>query len=307
MVEFAVNYSFAAADLLGQGQVQIDRFKCPAWPDLIAAVQDIYPIYVHFPLRVGSGINDAADMKTGQPADWSQVERLLTQTNTPFVNLHMVPSPRDYPDIPPHSIQSEHVEMLTEHMIQDARAVVERFGSERVILENVHARVGRLLPAAHLPEAICCVIEESDCGFLFDLSHARMAAHDLSMDIKEYISGLPTARIREIHVTGVQRVDGHWIDVAYRAGVDVATTHTIAGQLADHLPMTDQDWVLAAWAMEQVRSGAWGAPRMVTFELGGVNGLYEAVAGKDVLAAQIPRLYTLVKDRQSVVQWNEPI
>ena len=76
---------------------------------------------------------------------------------------------------------------------------------------------------------------------------------------------------------------------------------------ADQLPMTDQDWELAAWAMQQVRLGAWGPPRMVTFELGGVNGLYEAVADKDVLAAQIPRLYTLVKDGLSVVQWNEPI
>lgn len=41
MVEFAVNYSFAAVDLLGQGQIQIDRFKLAAQiPRLYTLVKD---------------------------------------------------------------------------------------------------------------------------------------------------------------------------------------------------------------------------------------------------------------------------
>lgn len=60
-MEFAVNYSLAAADLLREEQIQVDLFKCPAWPDLIAAAQEVHPVYVHFPLRVGAGINHAID------------------------------------------------------------------------------------------------------------------------------------------------------------------------------------------------------------------------------------------------------
>jgi len=294
-MEFAVNYSFAAADLLRQGQIQVDLFKCPAWPDLIASVQKVYPVYVHFSLRVGPGISNAIDMETGQPADWRKVETLLTQTNTPFINVHLAPSPEDYPDIPADTTEPEHIKMLTERMVQDVQAVVKRLGPERVIVENDHASRGRLLRPAHLPETIRRVVEESGCGFLFDLSHARLAAHDLNMDIGEYINGLPIEHIREIHVTGIQRVEGHWINMAQKLGVDADTIQAVAGQLVDHLPMTDEDWEFVAWAMEQVHKGVWGHPWAVTFEVGGVSGLYEAVAEKDVLAAQIPQLYALVK------------
>ena len=65
---FSVNYSPAAASLASAGRVEVDLFKCPAWPDLVAALN--VPLYVHFALRVGLGISDAIDTRTRQPADW---------------------------------------------------------------------------------------------------------------------------------------------------------------------------------------------------------------------------------------------
>jgi hypothetical protein len=138
------------------------------------------------------------------------------------------------------------------------------------------------------------VVEESGCGFLFDVSHARLAAPDLGRSIRKYIRDLPVERTYEIHVTGIQRLDEHWIDAAQQAGVDAATIQTFAGQLSDHLPMTPADWGFAAWMMEQVHSGAWGHPWTVAFEVGGIGGLFEAVADKEILGEQIPRLYSLV-------------
>jgi hypothetical protein len=63
--------------------------------------------------------------------------------------------------------------------------------------------------------------------------------------------------------------------------------------------MTEKDWEFAAWMMEQVHHGAWGHPWTVAFEVGGINGLFEAVADKEVLAEQIPRLYSLVNGHVS--------
>ena len=294
-MEFSVNYSHAAADLLRRGEIQLDRFKCPAWPDLVATVRDIHPIYVHFPLRVGSGIGDAIDTETDRPADWRKVETLLAQTDTSFVNLHLAPKAADYPDIPVDTTQPDHIEILIERTARDTRAVAARFGTERTIVENNYARTGRLVRLAHSPEVIRRVIEESGCGFLLDVSHARLAAQDLEVGIWEYIRELPVERTREIHVTGIQRLHGHWINVARRAGIDATIIETLAGQLSDHLPMTEEDWEFAAWMMEQIHTGAWGHPWTVAFEVGGVNGLFEAVADKEVLAEQIPRLYSLFK------------
>ena len=99
-MKLAVNYSYPAADLLCDEQIRIDYFKCPAWLDLVATVREIHPIYVHFPLRVGTGIGDAIDAETSQPADWGKVETLLVQSDTSFVNVHLTPTTQDYPDIP---------------------------------------------------------------------------------------------------------------------------------------------------------------------------------------------------------------
>ena len=261
---------------------------------MVAAAQDIHQVYVHFPLRVGSGLGDAIDTETNQPADWRQVERLLAQTATPFVNLHLAPKAADYPDIPADTTHPDHMKMLIERMVHDTRAVATRFGTEHVIIENNYARTGHLVQLAHSPEVIRRVIEESGCGFLFDVSHARLAAQDLEVDILEYIHKLPVEHTREIHVTGIQRLDGHWIDVARKAGVDAAIIQTLAGQFSDHMPMTDKDWEFAAWMMEQVHNEAWGHPWIVAFEVGGINGLFEAVADKEMLAEQIPRLHSLV-------------
>jgi uncharacterized protein (UPF0276 family) len=295
-MKLAVNYSHPAAELLRMGKIQVDCFKCPAWPDLVATVQDMHPVYVHFPLKVGLGIGDAVDTETGQPADWDKVETLLSQTGTPLVNLHLAPSTRDYPDIPVDTVDPVHIEMLTERMIKDIDGVVERFGAERVVVENDHDSRGRHLRPAFLPDVICRVVQETGCGLLFDVSHARLAAHHLELNAREYIQALPTAYVREIHITGIQRFEGRWIDLAQRIGIEADVVQHFAGQLIDHLPMTEEDWKFATWSMELAHSGAWGQPWIVTFEYGGVSALYQAVTDVDVLAEQIPRLYTLVKE-----------
>jgi hypothetical protein len=137
-MNLAVNYSEAVADLLEKGQIAIDRVKCPAWPDLIATVRDIHPTYIHFPLTAGQGIGNAFDMETHGVANWSTIEGLLTQTNTPFVNIHLAATVHEHTDFPADTEEPEHVERLLTCLIRDVRAVVEQFGPERVIVENDH-------------------------------------------------------------------------------------------------------------------------------------------------------------------------
>jgi uncharacterized protein (UPF0276 family) len=298
-MQFALNYSFAAADLLREGKIQIERFKCPAWPDLVTSVQGLHPVYVHFPLRAGAGIGDAIDNDTKQPADWHKVERLMLQTGTPQVNLHLEAFVDDYPDIPADTSDPTHVDRVAQNLIRDVWAVIERFGPERVVVENDHSALGHNLRPAYLPEVIERVVEETGCGLLLDVSHARLAAHTLGMDVRDYIGQLPARRIREMHITGLQRFEGRWVQMARRAGIDGETIQRFAGQLLDHLPITDDGWQAYAWAMDQVHRPAWGQPWVVTFEYGGIGGVWEMVTDRAVLAEQVPRLRRLVTDPRS--------
>ncbi|MGI8855776.1 MAG: multinuclear nonheme iron-dependent oxidase [Thermomicrobiales bacterium] len=292
-MRFAVHYSRPAADLVDAGRIAVDSFKCPAWPDLIAAVQAKYPIYVHFPLRVGQGIGDAVDTETHKAADWGKVEALLAQTDTPFVNVHLEPTVADHADIPADTTDPGAIERLTECLIRDVRAVVARFGPERVIAENVPNGDGCLRPA-YLPEVVRRVIEECDCGLLFDISHARRAARALGMEATEYIGLLPVEYTREIHLSGIQQFDARWEAVLRAAGLGDAVIAQFAGRWQDHLPLTEADWQFTAWSLEQIARGRWGRPGIIALEYGGVGPLWEALTDPAILAEQVSRLSAMV-------------
>ena len=294
-MELAVHYSRAAADLLARGQIRCDRFKCPAWPDLVEVAGRVHPTYVHFALIAGRGVGAVLDGETGRDADWAAVEALLERTGTPYVNVHLAPTARDHPGIPRDTEAPEHVERLTEDLIRDVGAVVARFGPERVIAENDHDNGGLHLRPAFLPEVITTVVRETGCGLLLDLSHARLAAHHLGREPWDYLAALPLARTRELHLTGLQRFDERWAAFFRRGGLDAGAVAPFVGRLMDHLPLTEADWAFTERALEQVRRGAWGAPWAVALEYGGVGPLWEASTDAAVLREQVPRLRDLVR------------
>ncbi len=296
-MKLAANYSSPTSDLLQSGQIQIDCFKCPAWPDLVTTVQEIYPTYVHFPLRVGMGIGDAIDTETNQPADWRKVEKLLAQTDTPYVNVHLAPTVHDHPDMPVDMTDPVDSERLVESVLKDLRAVANRFGANQVIVENIHGFADINLRAAYSSELISRVLEETDCGFLLDLSHARLAALQLGLDAQQYVSGMPVSRIREIHITGIHRFEGQWVKRLRQAGLEDKLIQPFIGRWVEHLPMTGKDWEFFTWSMDQIHNGVWAKPWVVTFEYGGVSRLYKSVTDADVLAEQIPRIYSIVKGK----------
>ncbi len=294
-MNFAVNFSEAAENLIRNGQIRVDYFKCPAWPDLVRRAKGSGPVYVHFPLRVGQGIGDAMDTETKQPADWRKVETLLEQTGTLQVNLHLAPRVGELDGVSFDAAGSCEVEVVAESMIRDVRSVVKRFGAERVVLENADDGKSGILRAALLPEVINRVVRETGCGFLLDISHARLAARRLGMDSSDYIAQLPVSCICEMHLAGIQRFSGHWVLRAQASGLEPAIIQQLNEQVLDHLPLTAEDWDFYAWALQQVQLGVWGEPWIVALEYGGVGGLWEATSDQNLLAEQVPRLYTLVK------------
>jgi uncharacterized protein (UPF0276 family) len=255
-MQFALNYSPQAAALLTQGKIRIDRFKCPDWPDLVTEAQAIHPVYVHFDLKAGNG--------SYEKVDWTQIETLLAQTDTAFVNLHLMT---------PASEQSAAEKQ--QQMVTDVTAFTRRFGVERVIVENIPYRgdTGKYDPICVQPAVFHQLLDETGAGFLFDISHARISANSLGIDERDFIESLPLHRIRELHVTGLHQIDG------------VPT---------DHMDMTESDWVMFEWVMDKIRAGAVPQPMMVSFEYGGITNRFDWRSRPDVIESQVPRLYAAV-------------
>lgn len=261
-MQFALNYSPAAAELYRRGAVHIDLFKCPDWPDLVQDAQAVCPAYVHFPLVTGAGLLEAVD--------WRAVDQLLAATDTPFINVHLRALPVDVPGVsdPPDKAGAAR---LIERMSADLRFLARRYGAERVIVENYPYGKRRedCMALAVDPDVFHILLDQSGCGLLLDLSHARISARYLGLDERDYIARFPLDRLRELHVTGIQPVNG------------VPT---------DHMPFTEADWEMFDWFVGLIRDGQAPQPQIVACEYGGISDKFSWRTDPAVIAEQIPRM-----------------
>ena len=262
-MNFAINYSPQAAELLRNGTIQIDYFKTPPWPEMIAEAEQLAPVAVHFELRIGNALE----------ADLAEIERFLSSTATAYVNIHLGIRPAEMPEIPinEHPTPAQR-EAVIERMLASVQHLTGHFGAARVIAENIPFRLNEdSNPLACVePEVITTVIEESDCGLLLDVSHARIAAHALGVEPHAYIESLPVERLRELHFTGI---------------------HDWSGYRMDHLEILEADWPWLDWVLEQERSGRWGQAHMLAFEYSGTGEFFQRFSDPEVIARQVPRLY----------------
>lgn len=292
-MQFALNYSPQAAALVQAGQIEIDLFKCPPWLELVTEAQATWPVYIHFGLKVGRGSGEVANSGDKRSVDWAEVEYWLASTDTPFINLHLEATSTSYPGIRAESVTANDAEQVRDAYCLDVQAAVSLFGPERVIVENNHGNNGKALAAGILPGVIRGVVEATGCGFLFDISHARLAARRLGMNEYDYAAQLPLEHTREIHVTGLQRFGSPWAERMQANGVEEERILRYEGRLLDHLPLTAADWEVMDWAAAELRQGKWGQPNIIAIECGGTGPLWQALTDIDALASQTPRLRAL--------------
>lgn len=258
----AVNFSPQAAGLVASGAVTVDLFKVPDWDDLIVAARELLPVYVHFPSQIGAA------------REKPEVERaavFMRDTGTVNLNVHSAPSRERFPDIAVGAYDPASLATVTTALAADLEPACRQVGSHNVIVENLIYRGEDrgLLRAGVAPEVLTELVDGTGCGFLLDVSHARITAATLGIDPWRYLDSLPVHALQELHITGV---------------------HVVDGGLRDHLPLQATDWEFVEGVVARVLAGAWPAPSIVAFEYGGVGPVFEWRSDEDVLVEQLPRL-----------------
>ncbi len=268
-MKLAINYSPQAADLLDEGKINFDLYKSTHWPEMISSAARQLPVYVHFPMLAGRGDIE----KTG----WNVIDHRLRTTSTYYINTHLAPRNSDFGDLPLGSLDDQTSAAMAEAMFQDLDQLTLRYGAERVIAENAVWDPDWEIPRLVLePTIISSVVNTMNVGLLLDLAHARISAHKLGYSPREYIRQLPLHRLRELHITGVQYHEGK-------------------GRLLDHLPMTEDDWNLAEWAIDHIAKGLWPEPWAVALEYGGTGDHFAWRSERSVLERDVPRLRELIQ------------
>lgn len=264
-MKFALNYSHPAAALLRAGDIELDLWKCPDWVDLVDEVLAAHPVYVHFPFQVGQGGFD--------PERLDAAAQLADKTATFYINAHISPRLEDLGA----DTSAAHVIELA---LRDTLHLTHFFGAERVILENIPypespPYLNNKPETITLPEVIREVINQGGVGLLLDIGHARRSAIHFGMDTRDYIRQLPLDRLRELHITGV--------------GANPQ------GGITDHLAMTDADWDLFGWVLDQVRTGTASTPGIVACEYGGLGEGFAWRNDPAVMQVEVPRMLAMVR------------
>jgi len=270
-MKFAINYSAQAAELLRNGQIQIDLFKCSDdFPETIDEAGRHGGAYVHFSLNAGARKIDEPDL--------DRIACMIESSDTPYVNIHLALHALPPERLPSDPGNPDDVERVTEGMLRDIALLTGRFGPQRVILEDPMWEVNpsRQTPRALLePEFVNRIVDQTGCGLLLDVAHAAISAKCLGMDERDYLATLRTDRLCELHVTGLTRdANGAW---------------------SDHFAMREDDWALIEWVIDRIRSGGFPRPWAMTFEYGGLGPMYEYRSEAKVISRQAPRLYELAK------------
>lgn len=291
-MEFSVNYSEPLVRLLEQGKVTIDRFKLPAWEHLVSTAAQMLPVYVHFPLNVGSGLGDAWDTERDSLADWDFVERILTRTHTPMINLHLSPQIWHHPGISNNYADPDALARITEAALLDMEAVIRRWGREMLLAENALPEPTAVSARSRL-EFINTVVRESGVQFLFDISHARLSARAMGMDEMEYLLALPLEHTAEIHITGIQRLEGELAEKLLRDRPKEFDVTAFIGKDIDHQSMTEDDFDFLGTVYRLVAAGRIRQPWIASMEHGGIGPFWELSLNEETLAEQLPRLYQM--------------
>jgi len=230
----------ASGEIGPSGTVDVDRLKVAEWmdDDQLAAVMAQRPVLLHLD---GGVIWPRSRRWTAAMAQRAQ------RSATPWLSVHLDqgwaflayrwPGPSPVP----RALARRWAVRSVRRLQDECQASVS--GRPPVLVENVPRWSRSRLAYTADPAFISQVVEESGCGFLLDLAHARVTAHYLREPVRDYLARLPLDRLVEVHVSGPRpgpHPDGRLIDA--------------------HQSMLEVDYELLAWVLERWR------PRAVTLE-----------------------------------------
>jgi uncharacterized protein (UPF0276 family) len=241
-IKLCCNYLSEVKELFEEGKIDfIDYFK------LYSLSPDLSPmdwcvkhrnVMFHGFDEIGSSIGNFDFV---QRLDIAKIKGYIEKSKTPYLSGHICV---DY-------LKRNDDREVEKNIIENVRKIKEIFGLE-MLLENVPYRGYREnFKFISDPDFITNVVNKSKSKFLFDISHATVAADSLNMDFDEYVSKLPMDKVVEMHLAG--------------------TIPNDKGVLIDkHTKMADNDYDFLNRAIEKYKT-----LQYITLEYGPVSNLTE--------------------------------
>lgn len=191
-----------------------------------------------------------------------EVGRWLALASAPWTSVHIIHF--DYRAPREEGARSMATEHALDNAVRNARVFTDALPLP-LLVENQTAFPSAPSAWVYEPAFVRAVVEQSGCGFLLDLAHARVSADALGIDEHAYLEALPLERVVELHVNGPRRLCERSAERQARALAEERGSgspfHFGADSLMDaHEPMRDGDYALLEWTLARCQ------PRAITLE-----------------------------------------
>jgi uncharacterized protein (UPF0276 family) len=253
-IQLTTNLSDPLFELIRDNKAPIDAIEVGPWfnvrqiRDYRQALPDL-PFYFH-----GADLIERVGFV---PSAVRKIQAYLRCTDSPWVSMHITMWPpgmvwlmlrhRWRPPLP-------NSQRATRRFIWQVKRLARRIRVP-VLLENTEALPFKGYHFEVEPQRIAEVLAKTDCGLVLDTGHARVSAVALGLDVYDYLSHLPLARVVQVHVSGPRMRNGRLVDV--------------------HETMQEVDYMLLDWVLARTQ------PRVVTLEY---------IRERDALREQLFRL-----------------
>lgn len=104
-----------------------------------------------------------------------------------------------------------YTEEAVEHVVERVQRVQDRLG-RRLLLENVSSYLEYRASTLREWEFLSEVVTRADAGLLLDLNNVFVSAANHGFSAREYLAGLPTARVEQFHLAGHSDAGGYLFD-----------------------------------------------------------------------------------------------
>jgi uncharacterized protein (UPF0276 family) len=104
-----------------------------------------------------------------------------------------------------------YTEEAVAHVAGRVRQVQDYLG-RRILLENVSSYVSYAASGLSEWAFLSEVAERADCDILLDVNNIYVSAFNHGFDARDYLAGVPAARVRQIHIAGHSHLGTHIID-----------------------------------------------------------------------------------------------
>lgn len=257
-LQLAAIYSKPLMALLAEGKAAVDRIVVCSWHTeaQMREARSHRPLLLHnMPAMLALNQSDPFD-----EAIMAQAQRLLALADPPWFSMSFGLSVEAFEyneTITPRS-ETQSRSQVYLNVCRNAVRLKQQLPVP-LILENLDYHPTNAYEYVCEPLFITAVLNAVDCGFLLDVANARISAHNLGLDEKQYFRAVPLFRVREVHVSGPRLREGAMTDA--------------------HEPLQDEDWEALTFVLARTK------PEVVTLGY---------TKDKDQLQDQLQRLRTLV-------------